>query len=381
MRLLATGSQNSPAWNIRFAPSGRHFATLTAGRAEACLWRWDGTDRLELAARIQVGTRPFLDLAFNPSGEYLALVGLSRGIEIVSVRDGKRIRTLGEPIPENETERSEWGFTGIAFSPDGKYLLGSATWGSYTDGTKIYDFSTGDIIDVFWASEKCISFYPEGRLFAAPYYGQMSSEIHFGTLAERCQGYSIKVRCDEVMGLVFSPRGDALASIGGLEDAGYSDYRLDIYRFPELMLQAQQIIRMPDVKEFMKRHPYGFDYQGQESPRANRVVFSPDGNMVLSPRPTGDLVETDISSGEEGRRWRAHDELFFAIDADFELGVMVTADLNGSVKIWKLPYETKPVLIPGLCARFLRAARPVPYDMPWYDMFSTNGRSSWLKGP
>ena len=68
----------------------------------------------------------------------------------------------------------------------------------------------------------------------------------------------------------------------------------------------------------------------------NPVAFDPGGRRLFVPEGIGLITVLDAETGEELDYWDAHADQVTSIDVQHETGVLVSGDLEGEVKVWRL---------------------------------------------
>lgn len=224
-------------------------------------------------------------LAFNPDGSLLASAGRDMTVRLWDPY-------TGEPIGEPLTGHEDW-VSHVAFSPDG-LMLASASW----DQTiRIWDPSTGELITPplsgHDAPVSSLAFSPDGSMLAS---GGWNNAIILWNPETGEQIQSIEAM-PFVWDVTFSPDGQVLASAtcGGWND-GICTVSLIVLWDPVSGEKIDHIIT-------------GFLYGTQD------IVFSPDGQLIVSLNNFGPIRIWDPITGEQ-----LGDTLqIFSWDENFEL--------------------------------------------------------------
>jgi hypothetical protein len=172
---------------LRASPSRNQACAILADRDEGTILTWDDEGRLTSSARLGTGAslpkkpklteKRFLDVAYDPAGERLALAGIARAVEVYRADGAKLERELGEKAtdPEEEVKRAvemyrdvggpskevlegirlayaearPESYTAVAFSGDGKTVFAAARERSKSFAI---DVAGGKTLSTFWSS-------------------------------------------------------------------------------------------------------------------------------------------------------------------------------------------------------------------------------------
>jgi hypothetical protein len=141
-------------------------------------------------------------------------------------------------------------------------------------------------------------------------------------------GFDVTAMID-VSGLVFSPAGDAIALCGEVPDSTPRMITVSVHDFPSLR------------KRFVRNIEFDDDLVAARLPApwpitTNPVAFDPGGRRMFVPEGIGLITVLDAATGEELDYWDAHADQVTSIDVQHETGVLVSGDLEGEVKVWRL---------------------------------------------
>ena len=227
--------------------------------------RW----RLPEGATARLGKGNITQIAYSPDGMHLAAAG-SAGIWVYDMTIRREVALLtGNMGP----------VSGVAFSPDGSIIVSGNE-----DGTVwVWNRHTGKHIQTFEISVSILSvaISPDGKTIATG-SGEESDMGSIGiTLLDITTGEYLKSfgGPHEVLSVCFSPDGKTLASSGDKWD---SNIRLWDVQTGELL------------KTLKKRTAFE-DFEGRD---VNSVVFSPDGNMIVSGSGHGTIRLWNPNTGE-----------------------------------------------------------------------------------
>ncbi|MFL5732756.1 MAG: WD40 repeat domain-containing protein [Chloroflexia bacterium] len=188
---------------LAFSPDGKLIATGSSGGSEHSVLRlWEASGSKPVKTWASGGGQ----IAFSPDGTLLAMEGQAGGIELRTVPDGKVVRTLHTT--------GAFGLTGLAYSPDGKYVAAS----QYGDPGPIdvMRVTDGKVVHTFhpdkWRAET-LAFSPDGKYLAT---GGLDNPALLWDLATeklvRAWPLSRYGTTDKV---AFSPDGKMLAAASG----------------------------------------------------------------------------------------------------------------------------------------------------------------------
>ena len=391
-----------PVAKIRLAPGRRELCALLADRDEALLVTWDEGEAPKIAARLGSGAvlpkkpkgaeKRYLDLAYDPAGERLALAGVGRAVEVYRVPGAERLRELGpaatDPKEQIEKEIARYkslgikpskeviagirlahekgspeSYTAVAFSPDSHLVLAAA---HEAKTSLAIDSSAGHTVATFWGAPDQVTYvpHPAGEIFAMveTQWGEPmpSGTVRFGRFTKK--GVELRSRAIEVNGLrphgaSWSPDGRRLVCVG-ME----ASVTLTVIDFPSCRT-------LYDFADLTSKQKLPLRQLKLAPPWTERVVWSPSGDRLLCPFPNGMLVEVDVARGEALRRLDAHDTLILSCDARFEDRTLATAGLDGTLRLFRSPFDGEPVKPAADAPKaYLRSAKVVDAFQPEWDL-------------
>jgi len=139
---------------VEFSPDGTMIATANAGAKI-----WDVATG-ELLRTVHQEGNYVQSLAFSPDGRYLVTGDWEAMVQIWDVKTGERIQSI-KFLPPEEPHVVPWMFVyAVTFSPDGRSVLANCE-----NLTALFDVSTGVEMHRFYAGEKYLAFFPDGKSF------------------------------------------------------------------------------------------------------------------------------------------------------------------------------------------------------------------------
>ena len=193
----------APIWEVAFDPTGKFLASCSlgmlgdkAGRGDVRLWAMPNGEPIWSYA----GTRDYLSVSFDPSGEALAYGSIEGSVGILNPRTGELIHELTD---------SSHNIGDVAFSPSGHWLVAGS------DDNRIYLWNTSnfELADQFSGHAgyvNGVAFNPEETLLVS---GSHDKTVGVWNLAEQKLITTLKGHEREVLRVLFSPDGTLIASI------------------------------------------------------------------------------------------------------------------------------------------------------------------------
>jgi len=284
------GQIRSLAWS----PDGR---TLAAGsvterddQSAGDVFLWDPNSAKVITHPLREYNQPVREVAFHPSGEFLA-VGREDGT--ITLWDTRNQQIMGQPIKAH----NHWVMS-IAFSPNGKYMLS----GSIDQTIALWDMYAPTTSIAFSPRDNALAF-SEGAVISL--WDPADTSLSLGTFT----GHT-----DTVLDLEFSPDGSILASAG--QDASIRLLDVDTREQigAPLMGTGQPVFSLsfiPDGKKLASAAQDGtallWDLEAEQPQGAPlyhhtdgliKTMFGPDGEELDLGGMDGNLITLSLASGE-----------------------------------------------------------------------------------
>ena len=263
------------------------------------------------------------DISVSPDAHQVALLGPDSAIEVRDARTGKLVSSIG----------SDGRHRSACFHPNGISIIAGGWYEARDIKTRdcpgglpplvraaIYRLDGGEIASQIesdcWGK---VSVHPEEGLVAGIANNQGSVRLEFVRIAEGFRGPKTLVEdYTRIDGFAFSVRGDCFAAVG--EEEGVIS--VEVFDFPSCSPRFCRFFRLPDSYQPTFQAPM-------------QCLFQSDGTSVFFPVPTGFVLQLDAETGNEISRWKAHDGPLYQLDLWPERGLLVTAGVDGIVRLWE----------------------------------------------
>jgi WD40 repeat protein len=265
-----SGFRNGDA-GIVFSPDGKYLAFRQYEEQRLILWDVAArTGRVFFALGEDWDPEKFwiMQIAFLPSGQAMA-ISLPDEILVVSVSGGEIVRTL----------KGDWGFEGIAASPDGKTLAVSIWEYSKENTIELWDITTATKISTLEGHEDRITgmvFSPDGKTLAS---GSDDSTVKVWDISTGEELRALAGYGGSVESVAFSPDGGKIVSVK-TGDSGYELW---------------------DAASGRKLNP-----ARARTGQTACIALSPDGKILAAVKLGGDIALNDASTGREIRLLSGH---------------------------------------------------------------------------
>ena len=255
--------------SVAFSPDGK---TIASGACDHTIVVWDALAGKKLRS-LKGHTDGVLSVAFSPDGKVLASGGLDQSIKLWDPESGKQTRSFDPHI------REIWS---IALSPNGNVIAEGRSDGS----VKVWDTRTHTRLRSFKGHARRISalaFSPDGRALAS---GGADNKIKLWNIATGKLIFTVMPNvdpdkcwseiCPRLTSIAFNPNGRLIAS-GGRSGQGGD--------FPITLWDARTGKKLRSLSE-------------GSNASYERVVFSPDGKMILATSESNTVSLWNVLTGK-----------------------------------------------------------------------------------
>jgi WD40 repeat protein len=278
-----------PLGLIFFSPDGsKLFATTTVGHLY-CRNVHDG----QLLSFSESHSNEVISFAFAPNGKTLATGSLDRALKIWDVSTVRLLRTI----------RGHGGWvTSVHWSPDGRYLLSGDTDGLI----KIWDMQAVEL--PVWPDEKpaavtATGFTPQNELLA------------------------IGRGADRNLKLWNLSNGKMPVDLGPAETVSSAAFS------KEATLVAVAV--PPEVRIYSVTTGTLISTLAAPARAVYSLQFSPDGSKLLSGNAEGDIIVSEVSTGQMVRRLNSGNSFYRAVFSP-DGQKIASADQDGKIRIWNV---------------------------------------------
>jgi WD40 repeat protein len=319
---------------LAYSPDGRLLATgggnplISDGPADVKLWD-AATGRLLLALDGATKEKPgghtglVTGLAFSPDGRWLASASMRLDVAKIFKTGSLSAAPLDGEVKvwdaaAGKLVRTLRGLGGVAFSPDGRLLVAGTADGR----TAVWDAATGaeasEPLPARRGSATQFAFSPDGKALAVRYWG-LSAKA--GGLPEVTGGLTVWDL----------PGRRPLFSREGLQSQGGVAFSPDGGRLAAAADQEVKVLDARDGREILGLRGHGT--------KVGSVAFSPDGRLLAS--AGGQIVKVwDATTGKELHTLRGHsggvEALAFAPTRDGPARRLASAGDDATVNLWDL---------------------------------------------
>ncbi len=326
-------------FSVAFSPNGKHVAAASGPKKTGALWNeaiklWDaetGQETLNLE-----GHQGIFSMAFSPDGTRIVSGGTEKTLTIWDAETGEEVRTFGghpgivkcvafspkgkriasncqrntlklwdaetgQLIRDFHPHNSSLGTTFVAFSPDGRHLVGGRM-----GSLDLWDTTTGEIIRTFNGHSNfvsCVAFSPDGKTIVS---GSGDSTLKLWDVETGRETMTFRGHTDSVNSVAFSPDGTRVVSSGGTKIKVWS------------LRVNREILTLHGHKSYV-----------------SCVAFSPNGKRIVSGgRDDHTLKIWDASRGQSVKRLVGHTHSVNGVAFSPDGTRIVSGGLDNTLKVW-----------------------------------------------
>ena len=340
---LAAIRHKGRATDASFSPDGLLIATAGSDRTARI---WSGAAAPARVLRHPAGVR---DAVFTFDSAYLATLADDAAVRVWDVDTGELLHTFAEPRAARRLVASPVSHLVASFGADSL--------------ARVYDVAAGGLFSALPHEGRVTSaaFGPGGRLLVTGSAGADRLarvwNVTRGSLRSELKGHQ-----GQILGVAFSPRGHHVATVssdgtgivwnlgekGGTQESeliGHANSVQDVVFSPGgFFVVTASRDGSARVWKADRGNPKGLLLGHQGSVRG--ATFSPGGRQVLTWSDDGTARIWDPESDPQLGRLGKHAAAATAVEPTPD-GLAISASLDGTARIWRLPFGRGPILTAG----------------------------------
>lgn len=334
MRALSKYDSKQKLLSVRFHPTENCVVAIGSDRAEVLCWdsSWNQHARYAIVPDKQQFRFPAI--AVSATHDLLICSGYEEPLCCYRLSDGAFLSKVGSP----------GGYPSILIQGD--RLFAQLMW----EAVEIYSLPDTRLASTIPHGIGAFCLHPEGRLIAGRLAGDAANPIMFIN-GQSSQAYrSAYDTLVLLQALAFRPQGDLLVTMGH----AYKKTFLGVFDFPSFTMRYEIRDRVVPYKDELNPDV------------TDNIVFSADGNTLFYPTHEGTIETVHVANGVVKKEYPAHEGPLTSIDIRHDLGMIVTAGVDGYIKLWDIGVTQSPVPpIPGLSDEFTKSADVLLPGMNW----------------
>jgi WD40 repeat protein/serine/threonine protein kinase len=303
--------QAGPVRSVAYSPDGRSLAAIVGDLLQSELRVWSLSKGSEIPDfRSPNHFERVTSIAYSPVGGHVAIAN-GRNLDLLDAETATKIRSFRPSY--GILDLANVTITNVAFSPDGTHLASTGT----DRALRIWDTRTGtQILKIDHQPEGIflrLAFSPDGKRIAT--VAETETVVRVWNATTGLPEQTIWGHTDGILGVVFSPDGNTIASAGGDKTI-----RLWNTRTGKNVRTIRGHIDM-----------------------VTSVAFSPDGERLASasgdlanPQKPGEVKVWDTKTGRQLYSLKGHTASVWSVCFSPDGKRLATASWDETVKVWNL---------------------------------------------
>jgi len=310
-------------------------------------------------------------LACSPDGKKIASAGDDGSVKVWDLNSGKVLLTLGKDLQ---------GADAVAFSPDGQLLAAAVNAGGRRgNAVQIWDLANGQLVQDMREHTQQINdlaFSPDGNRIASVSNDNTLRiwNVKYGTL-ETTQ----KETKNNLLALAYSPDGKKIVATENWDGKVQMWDAVNVRLIRSIQGHADWVLCVaysPDGKEFVTGSRDGSVYvwdaesgtrlrvlRDPELDPVNSVVYSPDGRYVMAATQSRHILSWQKTGGKLFNFYAGHDLSVTSLAFPSSGKYLVSAGLDGTIRIWNGPGQGGPDSAYAQAMKFENGTDPMEQDL------------------
>jgi len=326
-------------------------------------------------------------VACSADGQKIASAGDDGIVKVWDLNSGKVLLTLGKGLQ---------GADAVAFSPDGRLLAAAVTAGGRRgNAVQVWDLANGQLVQDMREHTQLITdlaFSPDGNRIAS--VGNDNTlriwNVRYGTL-ETTQ----KETKNNLLALAYSPDGKNIVATENWDGKIQMWDAVNVRLIRSIQGHADWVLCVaysPDGKEFVTGSRDGSVYvwdaesgarlrvlRDPELDPVNSVAYSPDGRYVMAATQSRHILSWRKTGGKLFNFYEGHDLSVTSLAMPSAGKYLVSAGLDGSIRVWNGPGQGGPDSVYAQGMKFENGTDPMEQDLEQaaklYQQAAENGQA------